>query len=155
MGNLQDILNQFSKSEIAIAKEDILATIRNRRIVYEYNSKGEIINTFKSALSLREQGISIDNGRDGVMTRDGRVFSFNKDFPNFDSWYKKRKKQNSRSFIQLTPDGQFVKEWACMNDVERELGISRSNIRRYVRQGGYNKFGKIRTVGGFIWKDKF
>ena len=155
MGNLQDILNQFSKSEVAVAKGDLLAVIRNRRVIYEYNSKGEIINTFKSSESLRNIGIRIDKKRNSIMTRDGRIFSINKDFPNFDSWYKKRKAQNSRSVIQLTTDGQFVKEWACLSDVQRELGINRGNLKRYLKQGPLNKFGKLRTVAGFAWKDKF
>jgi hypothetical protein len=152
--NIQDILNNFSKSEVAAARGDILVTIRNRKIIYEYNTKGEIINTFKSIECLRNMGIRIDRKKNSILTRDGRIFSYNKGFPNFDSWYKKRKNQTSHSILQYTTDGEFIKEWENLLDVENQLGISRANIRRYMRQGGINKFGKLRTVGGYVWKNK-
>jgi hypothetical protein len=155
MKNIQEILNEFSKSEVATARGDELVVIRNRRIVYEFNPKGEIINTYKSTEVLRDMGIRIDKSRGSIITRDGRIFSFNKTFLDFDSWYKKRKKKNSRSVLQFTTDGQFVKEWTCMSEMERKLGISRGNLKRYLKQGPLNKFGKLRTVGGFVWKDKF
>jgi hypothetical protein len=155
MANLQDILNQFSKSDTAKLRTDKLVPISKRRQVYEYNSEGKVINTFKSITHLRKSGIRIERETETIIiTKDNRIFSLNGNFTDFDFWYKKRKNQIARGIIQYTTDNKFIKEWDCLVHVERELGISRGNLKRYFNQGPLNKFGKIRTVGGFVWVDK-
>lgn len=53
--------------------------------------------------------------------------------------------QNSKPVLQYTKDGEFVREWDCLTDVERELGIFQSNISHCCS-------GKRKSSGGFIWK---
>lgn len=55
--------------------------------------------------------------------------------------------QKSKQIIQYTKYGEFIKEWDCMTDVERELGINHSSISACAR-------GKRPTAGGYIWKYK-
>lgn len=50
----------------------------------------------------------------------------------------------SVSIVQFTLDGQFIREWPAGNEVERELGISNSNINKCCR-------GKLNSAGGFKW----
>lgn len=50
----------------------------------------------------------------------------------------------SVSIVQLTLDGQFIRKWPAGNEVERELGISNSNINKCCR-------GKLNSAGGFKW----
>lgn len=53
----------------------------------------------------------------------------------------------ARSVLQYTKDGEFVKEWDCICDAGRSLGISPSNITTACK-------GKIKSSGGYIWKYK-
>lgn len=153
MRTLQDLLNEFSKSELGRARADKLVIISTRKKVYEYNSKGQVIRSHPSSDQLREQGIRIDKQRDSIITEDGRIFSYKEEFPDFQKWYKKRNQQLSRKLKQLTPDGKFVRKWNSLLEIEKEIGVPRGNLKRYLKQGGINKFGKKRTVGGFVWEE--
>lgn len=51
---------------------------------------------------------------------------------------------NSKPVLQLDLDGNFIREWDCAADVERELGICASNIRNCCK-------GNIKSVGGYKW----
>ena len=55
--------------------------------------------------------------------------------------------QKSKQIIQYTKYGEFIKEWDCMTDVERELGINHSSISSCAS-------GKRPSAGGYIWKYK-
>ena len=60
------------------------------------------------------------------------------------------KNQKTSSIIRLQYDlnGNFIKEWESAKEAERELGINNSLISSAC-------LGKIKTAGGFIWKNKF
>lgn len=51
---------------------------------------------------------------------------------------------NSIEIVQLTLDGQFIRKWACAEEVQRELGINQGNIIKCCR-------GKRKSAGGFYW----
>lgn len=46
---------------------------------------------------------------------------------------------------QYDIDGNFIKHWCCIKDVERSLGIQSCNIIRTCQH-------KRHTAGGFVWK---
>lgn len=46
---------------------------------------------------------------------------------------------------QLMKDGTFVKEWGCITDACRELGIQKENVSACCR-------GKIPSAGGYKWE---
>lgn len=50
----------------------------------------------------------------------------------------------SKSVVQLTLQGRFIKKWACGMDVRRELGINNSHITLCCQ-------GKRKSAGGFRW----
>ena len=52
-----------------------------------------------------------------------------------------------KSVLQYTADGVFVREWECMSDAWRNLGIDSGGMTRVCK-------GKQKTAGGFIWKYK-
>lgn len=52
---------------------------------------------------------------------------------------------NSKVVYQYDKNMNFIKEWECANQVERELGFASSNINTNAR-------GKMKTAYGFIWK---
>lgn len=53
----------------------------------------------------------------------------------------------SKTIIQYSKDKTFIKEWACTRQIEKELGISHSNISRCCQH-------KRKTAGGYIWEYK-
>lgn len=47
--------------------------------------------------------------------------------------------------IQLTKNNEFVKQWDCITDIQKELGYSAGNICWCCK-------GKLKTAYGFIWR---
>lgn len=68
---------------------------------------------------------------------------------NKSQWYGMNGKNHPRSkpILQYTLEGEFVREWESINQVERELGFSNQNISRCC-------CGKRKTAYDFIWKHK-
>lgn len=66
-----------------------------------------------------------------------------------DGWRKTNsdasRAKNSKQIEQLTIDGQFVRKWESIIDVERELGIHNGNISLCCK-------GIRKTAGGFVWR---
>lgn len=54
---------------------------------------------------------------------------------------------NSKTVLQFSKDGEFIREWDSMRDIERELGIAHTNISTCCK-------GKHKTAGGFIFRYK-
>ena len=54
-----------------------------------------------------------------------------------------------KKVLQYDKDGNFIKEWDCMRDAERQLGINCTNISACCRRKH-----KCRTAGGYIWRYK-
>lgn len=59
---------------------------------------------------------------------------------------KKRKNGQSKSVLQFSLDGDFLRRWHSVNEIERETGYSATNI-----SGCCNFRRGRRTVEGFIW----
>ena len=55
--------------------------------------------------------------------------------------------KKSKPVLQFDLDGNFIKEWPSMMEIQRQLGYSCSFICRCCR-------GKAKTAYGFIWKYK-
>jgi hypothetical protein len=55
-----------------------------------------------------------------------------------------KKHPNRRVVVQLTFEGDFIKQWDCISDVEKELNVSNSLITRCCK-------GKVNSAGGFLW----
>lgn len=60
---------------------------------------------------------------------------------------EKSTEKNSDPVLQFTKDGIFIKEWPSASAIERETGMSRSNIKSVCN-------GKLKSAYGFIWKRK-
>lgn len=55
------------------------------------------------------------------------------------------KHHNSKPINQYTKDGELVKRWECARDIEKEIGVSHTNISDCAN-------GKQKTAKGFIWR---
>lgn len=63
---------------------------------------------------------------------------------NGEAHYRDKGKCNSK-VLQMSMDGEPIKEWICMSDVKRELGIQHSHIVGCCK-------GSRKSAGGFKWK---
>lgn len=67
----------------------------------------------------------------------------------FDNNLIKRKKgkenNKSKKVNQYDLNGNFIKLWYCIHDIERELGLKNYNISACCKK-------KRKTCGGYIWK---
>ena len=58
---------------------------------------------------------------------------------------------NATKIIQYTLDYVFIKEWECMSDVEKELGIKHSSIGNCCNRNADGRIKKCKAKG-FIWE---
>jgi len=56
---------------------------------------------------------------------------------------------NAKPVLQYDLEGNFLREWECARQIERELGIS----FKYISRCCHNNYGR-KTAGGYIWKFK-
>lgn len=63
---------------------------------------------------------------------------------NFGTRTERITKANSIPILQFTKSGEFVKKWNNAKEVERDLGISSSNIYKCCK-------GKLKSIGGYEW----
>lgn len=57
------------------------------------------------------------------------------------------KNKSAKSVLQFSQDGIFLKEWNCIMNIKRELGIDNSSVVKCCK-------GKLKFAGGFIWRYK-
>jgi hypothetical protein len=53
----------------------------------------------------------------------------------------------SKVVLQYNKNGDFIKEWVSLREVERQLNIPSGNITACCKN-------KVKSAGGFIWKYK-
>lgn len=62
-------------------------------------------------------------------------------------------REQMKSILQYSLDGEFIQEWSCVGDAAKHLKISSSTVRRLVAQH-YPKYNKRDTVIEFQWRYK-
>lgn len=66
---------------------------------------------------------------------------------------KTKQQKYGKPVCQYTLDGQFVAEYPCLREAERQTGIRRTNITGCCKGIDYQGFN-IKQAGGYIWKYK-
>ena len=66
---------------------------------------------------------------------------------NYGTGIQRMAEKLSKSVLQFTKDGEFVKEWKSATDVKRNLGYSKGNISSCCT-------GRLKSAYNFIWKYK-
>lgn len=66
---------------------------------------------------------------------------------NYGSRNKRVADKLKKIVLQFSLGGEFIREWECANDINKELGIPKSNIV----QACNNNY---KQAGGFMWKYK-
>ena len=111
------------------------------------NNKPQIdhINTNKTdnrVCNLRWTTAS-ENMKNPITLESSRIANSGENNPMFGVIGANNKR--SRTVLQFTKDGEFIKKWVCINDIKRELGINVSNIPECCK-------GKHKTVNGYKWE---
>lgn len=66
---------------------------------------------------------------------------------NYGTHNQRSAEKRSKPILQFTKDGEFVKEWKSIRDVERNLGYAKQHISSCCN-------GKRKSSNGFVWKFK-
>ena len=66
---------------------------------------------------------------------------------NYGTGIQRMAEKKSKSVLQYTKSGEFVKEWKSGMDVQRNINYSRSDISLCCN-------GKLKSANGFVWKFK-
>ena len=66
---------------------------------------------------------------------------------NYGTHIQRSAEKQSKPVLQLTKDGEFIREWKSASDVERNLGYSQGNITKCC-------LGKYKSAYGYVWKYK-
>lgn len=61
-------------------------------------------------------------------------------------YYRNYNRNYPKPIIQMTLDGEFIKEWPCVCQAAKTFGVSKSSINGAIRRNG--------TCCGFRWKHK-
>ena len=66
---------------------------------------------------------------------------------NYGTHNQRMAEKKSKSVLQYTKSGEFVREWKSATDVQRNLNYSQGNISSCC-------IGKLKSANGFVWKFK-
>lgn len=128
-----------SKEQIQFLK-DLLS-----KKVYQRELDGTFIKEWDSIREVeRETGICRQNitacCHRKVFQANGYLWSFDKNYIA-----KKKKRKNCKTVYQYDLDGNFIKEWESLVQIEKELGYSKNNLSHCCLE-------KTSSAYGYIWK---
>lgn len=133
----QEIKDKISKSSVG----------KNSKKILQYDLKGNFIkewNTLKEAEMEYKTGIS-DVLRGKGKTCGGYMWRY-KEKP-LNSNFKIPKHKLSKTTLQCDLNGNVIKEWESLMEIQNKLGYPNSNISSCC-------IGKQKTAYGYIWKYK-
>lgn len=143
--------NYDPKEEVVISNKK---NKNAKKAVVMLSLNGEYIDEFESAADA-ERKTGISSACISSVCRKIRSTTKNFRFMFKDEYektkenitpYKKKKRRNSRSIIQLSLDNKlYIREWESITDIQKDLNIN--NISRVCN-------GKQQSAGGFRWMFK-
>ena len=119
--------------------------------VYQYDKQGKLVRTYKSVKETETFGFcrcevsSCCKNKRKQNTHKGFVFSYTTLTP--DEIVQLFNGNHKKPIIQLTLEGDFIKEWESATVAGKEMFLGASNINACCR-------GKAKTCGGYKWKYK-
>ena len=134
MKSLQEILDNFKKSEIANITQTKLdnSTIK-RTILYQFNLSGELVKCWKSGMDARKSGyndITIKRGLKSNPTTisDGSVWSYSEkiDISNI----KTNRKYKLGEIVVTDLNGNILSICKSTKEVSVKFGVHQGNVRR-------------------------
>lgn len=60
-------------------------------------------------------------------------------------YHKELSLKHSKKIAQYSKSGELIKVWSSFHEIEREIGLQATNVCKCCK-------GKIKSLGGYIWK---
>lgn len=127
----------------------------DRRKVYQYDEEGNFIREWEYMNLIEEELKIVKRQHVGkccmgkCKSAGGYQWRYASDVEdkhkNIGRPNRQPGKRTGKAVLQYSLEGQLIRKWNMMIDVEKELGISPTTITRCCK-------GKQSTSGGFIWK---
>ena len=127
----------------------------DRRKVYQYDEEGNFIREWEYMNLIEEELKIVKRQHVGkccmgkCKSAGGYQWRYASDVEdkhkNIGRPNRQPGKRTGKAVLQYSLEGQLIRKWDMMIDVEKELGISPTTITRCCK-------GKQSTSGGFIWK---
>nr|DAR16871.1 MAG TPA: intron associated endonuclease [Caudoviricetes sp.] len=153
--------NMLGNLEIITCKQNTQHAISNKRkkykIVYQYNDKLQIINTFYNICdAVSNTGISRSKivanlgAKKPSLTSEGHYWSYNSQL-TFSDISVATNQGISKKVAQYTLDGVFVREYSSCGEAKR---INFPDMKRGTGHISECCRGKIKQYKGYVWKYK-
>lgn len=147
---LYQVSNLGRVKSLKFNKEKILKLLLDSKGYYKVNLyKNNKIKTYLMHRLIASAFISNPNNLPQVNHKDedktnNKVENLEWCTVDYNINYGTRTEKTQKPILQFTKDGEFVKKWSCIKDVERELGFYRQSISKCC-------LGKRKTAYGFKW----
>ena len=126
----------------AIADEERVWEIHHRR---ECDSEGRTLFTHKQLIDL---GLYYNRPAvELIFVTRSMHWKLHRELRSKGGKSPTRIEKRSIPILQLTKDGEFIKEWPSAYEAQRQLGILQSNICDCLK-------GRNKSAGGFVWRYK-
>lgn len=110
----------------------------------------------KSFLSDYSESLQVNHINENK--QDNRVENLEMCDNKYNCNYGSRENALSKTVIQETLDGKFIREWQSTRDIEKELGFSNTSIsaccRGYLKDYHRGKVYPVHQAFGYKWKYK-
>jgi group I intron endonuclease len=120
---------------------------KNSKIIYQFDLNGNFIKKWDSIVQAEKiygKGIK-SNLSKRTITSGGYIWSYQPDLIDSHPKIQDKWKSKTKPVTQFDMDGNIVKEWERILDIETELGFHNTNITACCK-------GKQKTAYGFKWK---
>lgn len=122
-----------------------------KRTVIQFDLKQNMIAKFDSPKEAsKSTGIArpyiLNCLRHNVKTTHRYVFRYEDDNTDVNQFIPTNQ-PNPKQILQYTKDGEFVREWECISNAEKECSIAHGKISAVCK-------GQRKSAGGYIWKYK-
>lgn len=148
-----DVLKRYniSQDEIYSRGHKFGARFRQKKI-YQYNFDGKLINIYNNLEDMHEKtGYTKDYisaaCRHTYPSANGYLWVYEDDETLIQDLLAKIPPKINHPVLQYSLNGELIREYSSYSEVERILGIDKSQISRVVKD-------KKGTAGGYFWKDK-
>lgn len=150
-------MSESTRKKISLSKQNLSEDIRKNLSlaqksipIYQINFDGKIVQEWRGAriaakaLNLNQSCIfeCIHHNR---RTYGGYIWIFVSEYQNFDLSDYINNNTQARVIVQLTMDGEFIKEWPSANSIKAE-GFDCSNIIKCCKSGGKKSCHRYRWV---------
>lgn len=122
---------------------------KNSKIIYQFDLEGNFIKEWNSIVEAEKvYGKGIKSNLVGkTLTAGGYIWSYNKELIYLGNKIKNKWSSKNQPVLQLDLEGNLIKEWNKILDIETELNFKNSNISACCKE-------RQKTAYGFKWKYK-